>query len=82
MASKNIRNDRMKSIRIANGNLTQAQAAEKMGFTCQYYSRVERGLIDGCVEFWRSFARTFKLEDSEAWQIMNKRPAVIPEQNN
>ena len=65
------RNMRMKGVRIANGNLSQLKAAALMGFSTQYFSRVERGMIDGSVEFWRIFARTFNLSDAVAWQIMN-----------
>lgn len=65
------RNMRMKGVRIANGNLSQVKAAEIMGYSTQYFSRVERGMIDGTVEFWRTFAKTFNLSDAVAWQIMN-----------
>ncbi|MBR5354652.1 MAG: helix-turn-helix transcriptional regulator [Alphaproteobacteria bacterium] len=65
------RNMRMKGVRIANGNLSQLKAAALMGFSTQYFSRVERGMIDGSVDFWRTFAATFHLSDAVAWQIMN-----------
>lgn len=64
----------MKGVRIHNGNLTQTQAAERMGYTQQYYSRVERGQIDGCVDFWRKFKEAFNLSQVEAWAIMNNEP--------
>lgn len=67
------RNMRMKGVRIENGNLSQLKAAALMGFTAQYYSRVERGMIDGSVEFWRTFADVFHLSDAIAWQIMTNK---------
>ena len=45
-----------------------------MGFTTQYYSRVERGMIDGCIDFWRHFAEAFKIPDSAVWEIVTNRP--------
>ena len=75
--TKNVRNVRMKAVRINNGNLTQKQAAAKMGFTTQYYSRVERGLIDGCIDFWRHFAEAFKIPDSAVWEIINNKESTI-----
>ena len=72
--TKNVRNFRMKAVRINNGNLTQKQAAAKMGFTTQYYSRVERGMIDGCIDFWRHFAEAFKIPDSDVWEIVTNQP--------
>ena len=73
---KNVRNVRMKAVRINNGNLTQKQAAAKMGFTTQYYSRVERGMIAGCIDFWRSFAEAFQIPDSIVWEIINNKSEV------
>lgn len=75
--TKNVRNVRMKAVRINNGNLTQKQAAAKMGFTTQYYSRVERGMIDGCVDFWRHFAEAFEIPDSKVWEIINNKVETI-----
>ena len=71
--TKNVRNVRMKAVRINNGNLTQKQAAAKMGFTTQYYSRVERGMIDGCIDFWRHFAEAFQIPDFQVWEIINNK---------
>lgn len=75
--TKNVRNVRMKAVRINNGNLTQKQAAAKMGFTTQYYSRVERGMIDGCIDFWRHFAEAFQIPDSIVWEIINNKEPTI-----
>ena len=74
--TKNVRNFRMKAVRINNGNLTQKQAAAKMGFTTQYYSRVERGMIDGCIDFWRHFAEAFQIPDFQVWEIINNKEAT------
>lgn len=74
--SKNISNERMKSVRILNGNLTQKEAAAKIGYTTQYYSRVERGMIDGCIDFWRRFVEFFKIPDCYVWEIINNKEAT------
>lgn len=71
---KYARNMRMKGVRIQNGDISQSQAAAKVGYTTQYYSRVERGMCDGCVDFWRKFQKAFNLSDSDAWQTMNNQP--------
>ena len=76
--TKNVRNVRMKAVRINNGNLTQKQAAAKMGFTTQYYSRVERGMIDGCIDFWRHFAEAFQIPDFQVWEIINNKEETAP----
>lgn len=68
------RNARMRMIRFNNGNLSQETAAAMIGFNAQYYSRVERGMNDGCVEFWRNFKKAFNISDSEIWAIMNNYP--------
>ena len=75
--TKNVRNVRMKAVRINNGNLTQKQAAAKMGFTTQYYSRVERGMIDGCIDFWRHFAEAFQIPDFQVWEIINNKEPTV-----
>ena len=74
MAFKYERNARMRLIRFENGNLSQEQAAAMIGFNAQYFSRVERGMNDGCVEFWRNFKNAFNLSDSEIWAVIENRP--------
>lgn len=68
------RNERLKRARIINGFCTQKQAAAALGFTVQYYSRVERGMCDGCVEFWRKVQTVFNLTEADAWETMQNVP--------
>lgn len=87
MAFKYERNARMRLIRFENGNLSQEQAAAMIGFNAQYFSRVERGMNDGCVEFWRNFKNAFNLSDSEIWAVIenkpiNETPDILAENNN
>ena len=87
MAFKYERNARMRLIRFENGNLSQEQAAAMIGFNAQYFSRVERGMNDGCVEFWRNFKNAFNLSDSEIWAVIENRPInetpdILAENNN
>ena len=68
------RNARMRMIRFENGNISQEKAASMIGFNAQYFSRVERGMNDGCVEFWRNFKKAFNLTDTEIWAVIENRP--------
>ena len=71
---KYCRNARMRMIRFENGNISQEKAAAMIGFNAQYFSRVERGMNDGCVEFWRNFKKAFNLSDAEIWAVIENRP--------
>lgn len=73
------RNARLRLLRFDNGNLSQEETAAKIGFNSQYYSRVERGMIDGSVEFWRNIKTAFNLSDSEIWAMIENQP--IEEKN-
>lgn len=70
------RNARMRMIRFENGNISQETAAAKCGFNAQYFSRVERGMNDGSIEFWRNFKNAFNLSDSEIWAVIENRPLI------
>ena len=67
------RNTRLRLLRFNNG-LSQEQTAAKIGFNAQYFSRVERGMIDGSVEFWRNLKNAFNLSDSEIWALIENYP--------
>lgn len=67
MESKNIK---LKGLRISNGDMTQACAAERVGCSREYFAKVERGNIDGSIEFWRNVQAAFNLSDAETWQVM------------
>ena len=72
------RNARLRLLRFKNG-LSQEETAAKIGFNAQYFSRVERGMTDGSVEFWRNIKTAFNLSDSEIWAMIENQP--IEEKN-
>lgn len=69
------RNARMRLIRFDRG-MSQETAADLCGFNAQYFSRVERGMNDGSIEFWRNFKNAFNLSDSEIWAVIENRPLI------
>ena len=66
-------NNRVRWVRFERG-LSQEKAAALIGFNAQYFSKVERGEIDGSVEFWRNFKDAFEISDSEIWAVINNYP--------
>lgn len=68
------RNARLRLLRYNNGDLSQEQTADKIGFNPQYFSRVERGMIDGSIEFWRNIKTAFNVSDSDIWAMIENRP--------
>lgn len=68
------RNARLRLLRYNNGDLSQEETADKIGFNSQYFSRVERGMIDGSIEFWRNIKTAFNVSDSDIWAMIENRP--------
>ena len=68
------RNARLRLLRYNNGDLSPEQTADKIGFNPQYFSRVERGMIDGSIEFWRNIKTAFNVSDSDIWAMIENRP--------
>lgn len=64
------RNARLRLLRFKNG-LSQEETAAKIGFNAQYFSRVERGMIDGSIEFWRNLKTVFHLSEFEIWAMID-----------
>lgn len=64
------RNARLRLLRFKNG-LSQEETAAKIGFNAQYFSRVERGMIDGSIEFWRNLKVVFNLSEYEIWAMID-----------
>lgn len=67
------RNARLRLLRFKNG-LSQEETAAKIGFNAQYFSRVERGMNDGSIEFWRNIKTAFNVSDSDIWAMIENRP--------
>lgn len=62
----------LKVLRVKH-NLTQQEAAEKLGVSVSTYNLVENGNRDGSKAFWQGVQAVFKLEDGEVWQLMQNK---------
>lgn len=74
------RNARLRLLRLKNG-LSQKETAAKIGFNAQYFSRVERGMIDGSIEFWRNLKTVFHLSAFEVWAMIDNYAIDENEEN-
>ena len=66
----------LKVLRVKN-NLTQKEAAEKLGVSCPTYSLIEQGKRNGSTKFWRAVKQFYKLEDSELWRLYDDKEYAI-----
>jgi DNA-binding XRE family transcriptional regulator len=53
-------------------DLTQPQAAEKLGVSTSTYNLVENGKRRGSVEFWQKVQKEFNLDGETVWKIQNR----------
>lgn len=53
-------------------DLTQPQAAEKLGVSTTTYNLIENGKRRGSVEFWQRVQTEFNLDGEEMWKIQNR----------
>ena len=60
---------RLKRLRLDNGDLTQAQMAERLGVNRRVYCAIEKGDSNGSPEFWVRLKERFCLTAEEAWNI-------------
>lgn len=52
-------------------DLTQPQAAEKLGVSITTYNLIENGKRRGSVKFWQRVQEEFKLDGETVWNIQN-----------
>lgn len=57
-------------LRKLRGEMTQQQAADKIGVPRRYYSQVELGQRKGNYEFWEKAKKAFRLSDSTVYRMM------------
>lgn len=59
----------LKAFRVIQ-NLTQQQAAEKIGITRNAYLQIEYGTRAGTLSFWQKFQKAFNVPDNEMWKYI------------
>lgn len=59
----------LKVLRVKE-NLSQGEAAEKLGFTRATYSSIEGGTRAGSQKFWCKVQETFNVPDADMWPLM------------
>jgi len=64
-----VANRSLKIFRARYG-LTQADMAEKMGWSRQYYAKTENGRSLGSVSFWIKMQNAFEIPDREMWPLV------------
>lgn len=67
MANKKMRTN-LKLFRVAR-NLSQAEIAEKIGYTRASYSAIEAGKRQGRDAFWNALQQAFDIDDTEMWAL-------------
>lgn len=60
---------KLRDFRYHNGDLTQAEMAEKIGCTRATYSAIESGTRDGRKTFWKDLQNAFDIPDAEMWAL-------------
>ena len=66
-----MKNKELVKLRVDH-DLTQPQAAEKLGVSTATYNLIENGKRRGSAEFWLRLQKEFNLKDSEVWKIQNR----------
>lgn len=59
----------LKVVRVKN-NLTQQQAADKIGVSRNSYIPIEFGARPGTMAFWSRVQKAFHIPDSEMWGLI------------
>jgi len=54
----------------ARYGLTQADMAERMGWSRQYYAKTENGRSSGSITFWIRLQDAFHIPDREMWSLV------------
>lgn len=51
-------------------NLTQAEFAEKLGYSRSQYALIEQGKRNGTQDFWQKLQEVFSVNDCAMWELM------------
>lgn len=62
----------LKQFRVSHGDMTQTELANAIGVPHSYYTRVERGVLSGNVEFWAKLQARFNVSDGDIWRMMKE----------
>lgn len=66
-----------KNLRLFNlrheRNLTQIEAAEKLGIPIVVYQRIEQGKAEGKVSNWDRIQEFYEIPDEEMWKVVKNR---------
>jgi len=57
-------------------NLTQIQAAEKLGIPIVVYQRMEQGKTSGKVENWDRIQNFYEIPDEEMWKVIKNKGGI------
>lgn len=57
-------------------NLTQIQAAEKLGIPIVVYQRMEQGKASGKIENWDRIQKFYKIPDEEMWKVIKNKGGI------
>lgn len=66
-----MKNKELIKLRIDH-ELTQPQAAEKLGVSTTTYNLIENGKRRGSQEFWLRLQKEFNLDGETVWKIQNR----------
>ena len=59
----------LREVRFKNGDLSQREAAAKLGISDGAYSCIEKGKRTGSTKTWRKIQEVFNLTDEEVWHL-------------
>ena len=62
----------LRDVRYQNGDITQAEMAERIGISTGSYSLIENGKRHGSNRTWKRIQELFNLTDAEVWRMQNK----------
>lgn len=65
-----MKNKELVKLRVDH-DLTQPQAAERLGVSLTTYNLVENGKRRGSQAFWLAVQKEFGLKDGEVWRMQN-----------
>lgn len=54
-------------------NMTQIQAAKKLGIPINVYQRIEQGKNKGKIDAWDRIQEFYKIPDEEMWKVVKNR---------